>query len=947
MHALLFIASVLAPAGARAAEPPLATCCLSVPEPAPSFPGQFDTELFDDQQFGPFVVPGSGVLSAIPTAAWVVCTDREFCVHFSCTDPDIKALVATPLPHDSEEMWKQDSVEVFVAPGDPTKEYFHLVVSANGDLYDARVSGNVEQRDPSWESGAVTSVEREADGWLCTIRVPLTSLGGAPKLGDRWRLNLCREFRGGQALMSWAPLQGGFHEPAAFGAIVFRTTAPVLGIGMSPPFVGLNEASVSLAPEAKASARVEISEGGRTSAVPLGADGRYVISEEGQGTTQVAVEARGQGVIARGPVVRFDAPPMAAEAKALEQRLEETRDRAARLPAAVRDRTIFGEELRVALESVQSLRRWVEGAPRRPAARNQGRWGDQRETCRRLASTVGRLDTMARALSAAGGKGAPTLVIGTETSLRKLHPTDWDFQVAEPLRLAAARREAESAQVVVAPVADVGGEVARPLTQVTRVECSPLTSRSGARLDAGAVRIDRVGYVTTRPPVYPMDYVGEWPDPLMPLQPFALEPGRIQPLWVTVTVPADQEAGEYRGTLTVTDGGGGTASLPVELTVWDFELPLRGRLKTAVSTGYGDMAAWYGWQANAIPEEYLFRFYDLMLSHRLNPCCIYDGRMWPPIEHLDYCVARGLNSACMKCTGSATPEEIAEVRERLAALQQRGLADGAYIYGFDEAQPATWPDAKQVWDAWKAAIPEVKIAGTYPPNDVLNPVVDTWVPLTPWYDGAGAKDIAAARRAEGDEMWWYVCCGPTRPFQNWFIDFPATDHRGLFWATYKYGITGFLYYQTTMWASNMHTQPASEWEVVHEDPAALAAIEAGKRWPAVPWNTFTFSRFNGDGLLVYPGPNETPLASVRLANIRDGIEDYEMLGVLAALAQRLPVRGAPTALGRRAQELLAVNPDLVTDLTHFTTDPLVIEQERAKVAACILEVQEALATGRP
>ena len=45
--------------------------------------------------------------------------------------------------------------------------------------------------------------------------------------------------------------------------------------------------------------------------------------------------------------------------------------------------------------------------------------------------------------------------------------------------------------------------------------------------------------------------------------------------------------------------------------------------------------------------------------------------------------------------------------------------------------------------------------------------------------------------------------------------------------------------------------------------------------------TFTREWAQGDGLLIYPGP-DGPIASIRLANIRDGVEDYEYLHALAA-----------------------------------------------------------------
>jgi len=68
----------------------------------------------------------------------------------------------------------------------------------------------------------------------------------------------------------------------------------------------------------------------------------------------------------------------------------------------------------------------------------------------------------------------------------------------------------------------------------------------------------------------------------------------------------------------------------------------------------------------------------------------------------------------------------------------------------------------------------------------------------------------------------------------------------------------------------------------------------------------------GDGVLLYPGPNG-PIGSIRLANIRDGLEDYEYLwllaqkdfGVEAARAVCQPVTRSLIDFTRVSQELAA------------------------------------------
>ncbi len=54
-----------------------------------------------------------------------------------------------------------------------------------------------------------------------------------------------------------------------------------------------------------------------------------------------------------------------------------------------------------------------------------------------------------------------------------------------------------------------------------------------------------------------------------------------------------------------------------------------------------------------------------------------------------------------------------------------------------------------------------------------------------------------------------------------------------------------------------------------------------------PWFDPGFRiRFNGDGFLFYPGDDagiDGPVASIRLKNLRDGMEDYEYFAILQQL----------------------------------------------------------------
>ena len=105
-----------------------------------------------------------------------------------------------------------------------------------------------------------------------------------------------------------------------------------------------------------------------------------------------------------------------------------------------------------------------------------------------------------------------------------------------------------------------------------------------------------------------------------------------------------------------------------------------------------------------------------------------------------------------------------------------------------------------------------------------------------------------------------------RYFTGWpsyAVDAPAMSHRIFEWLTFRYHIGGELYYDT------------------------VEAYAHGLD----PWRDQRLYGGNGDGTLFYPGrarvlggTHDFPVESVRLALIREGLEDYEYLRLYARVA---------------------------------------------------------------
>jgi hypothetical protein len=165
--------------------------------------------------------------------------------------------------------------------------------------------------------------------------------------------------------------------------------------------------------------------------------------------------------------------------------------------------------------------------------------------------------------------------VWTATSLEKVKPGT-AARADSSASISAARNEYESFQVV----------ITGPATGV-RATASALTGPG----TVGGVRLYREALIDLASASAPDGGTGRWPDALVPdvdelvgeqrnAFPFDVPSGESRAIWVEVKVPASAPAGQYSGKVSVT-WSGGSADVPVKLTVWPFALPSTSSLKSA------------------------------------------------------------------------------------------------------------------------------------------------------------------------------------------------------------------------------------------------------------------------------------------------------------------------------------------------------------------------------
>ncbi len=540
--------------------------------------------------------------------------------------------------------------------------------------------------------------------------------------------------------------------------------------------------------------------------------------------------------------------------------------------------------------------------------------------------------------------GLPTdFALGIESPMVKVFRRDAPFEgeFRKTVRISLARNEHEGAQIVIVPV-DVD------LEGVTW----EITGLDGSGLSASVAPVGYVRSVRPHPAKLP-DPSHWWPDPLLSfLKSFEVPRREVQPLWLDVYASAEAPAGITRGQLTVRAENAQPKMIGIEVTVFDFAVPVEQHLRTIWGMSESNFGKYYG---DDYDEDLAWEYFNLFLDHRLAVADLYRTKPTgekgadsvyhlASTEALKRLRARGsgwwnvgyvlapkwaLQEA--RGFGADTYEAYLDTcvemfREEVARVQAAGWpADRLGIYFLDET--SDFEALAKAAEVMKRAFPDIPLMTTgydrsYGLGDgAVAKWMDIWVPLTPRYHEDRSQIIEG--RKLGKQVWWYICVGPRdRGALNWFVQYPAIRARLLMGvAARKYAPDGFLYYRVAGWNNN--DEPISDGPYTNWDPHYHQTLP------------------DGDGMLICAGP-EGPLSTIRLENIRDGLEDYEyywLLDDLLAEARARQLSGRAAAIVERAGELQDIPEELLKSIVEYSESPEALLSQREKVARAIERLQ--------
>ncbi len=334
--------------------------------------------------------------------------------------------------------------------------------------------------------------------------------------------------------------------------------------------------------------------------------------------------------------------------------------------------------------------------------------------------------------------------------------------------------------------------------------------------------------------------------------PFDLKVGNNQPIWVDVFVPRNTQAGEYKGTYTVTSDQG-ELNGDISLKVWDFELPVKPSLNSEF--GLYDIK-----DKNSMEE---------MLKHKIMP-----GAKFNQADQRDLIDTWGLKSSRLPFWSGAnyenrtmsSPPSVDEIKSVADQFESDIFLYTRFADEIDGSPELIEPIKQWARNFHEAGVSTAIAMSPIPElyddgSGTGRSAVDTWILRPKDYDESSGRVSEVIKK--GDMAWFYTALAADDYSPKWLIDFEPINFRiphGFI--NQSLGLTGVLYWRVDDWSGD-------PWK----DEQALLLQD---------------KYFPGEGMLVYPGEKvgvEGVVPSMRLKWIRDGVEDYEYIQILKNLGR--------------------------------------------------------------
>ncbi len=503
-----------------------------------------------------------------------------------------------------------------------------------------------------------------------------------------------------------------------------------------------------------------------------------------------------------------------------------------------------------------------------------------------------------------------------------------------PLQISVAKNETEPIQIAL--------RSNKSFDQL-KIELSPLKNQSGQVLEN--VEANVVGYV---PVTYPSGYyrtevpywqlktptekigsdgwIGLWPDPLLPNKTFKLMPNTTQPIWIEVSVPENARPGDYMGQILILENDSLIKEIPWTVHVWNFALPKKlqfGALYDLRSpnrqfynelnlTEFRDMnwsfmakhkicsgeiipSPKINYKDNQVTADftefdkaatYYFNVLKNPYAYFPNELFYLFGWAFPPDQKFGENPYEG-DYPYENANHNLLRQEYKNAYQRVLRafwnhVKEKGWADKFVLYLSDEPHEAE--NGKSDIDAQMKALCNM----IHEVDSKIPIYASTWWYRPEWegyiniwglgFNGEGdyghnvTKEDLQHIKQSGGRIWFTTdghFCTET-PYM--------AIERLLPTFAFKYGADAYEFWGVNWLTNNPYKNGSHNYIFESQAPGEAFWI----RYP------------NGDGYIIYPGKpigEKGLIASIRLKQVRDGIEDFEYLSLLSQLIKQAKSKG--------------------------------------------------------
>ena len=170
--------------------------CFSAPEvkipviaAEPVIDGKMDKEEWQNAACASGFISTDNEWPARQTSAYIAVAGQYLYFAFKCQLSGSGKVKAGKYKKDSTKIFRDESVELFLAPETAGKVYYHLAFNAVGSVYTAKCG---ERRDTAWEPELKFASGSSQNNWILEGRLSLASVAAKNAFGTKWKINFCR-----------------------------------------------------------------------------------------------------------------------------------------------------------------------------------------------------------------------------------------------------------------------------------------------------------------------------------------------------------------------------------------------------------------------------------------------------------------------------------------------------------------------------------------------------------------------------------------------------------------------------------------------------------------------------------------------------------------------------------------------------------------------------------